>query len=93
MPRPIPVPVRHAVWRRLLDGQEGPTIAAALGLAPRTVRQLIQRVRQGGQDAVMPSYDGCGAATPKPSEALVQAALGLRREHPTWGAGLRASAH
>jgi Homeodomain-like domain-containing protein len=88
MPRPIPVPVRHAIWRRFLNGQDSPTIAAALGLAQRTVQQLIRRFRQGGQDAVMPSYDGCGTATPKPSEALVQAALGLRREHPTWGAGL-----
>ena len=88
MPRPIPVPVRQAIWRRLRDGQEGPTIATALGLAPRTVRELIRRFRQGGQVAVMPAYGGCGAATPKPPEALVQAALGLRREHPSWGAGL-----
>jgi hypothetical protein len=88
MPRPISIPVRQAIWRRLLDGQDGPTIAAALGLAPRTVRHLIRRFRQGGQAAVMPASDRCGAATPKPSEALVQAALSLRREHPSWGAGL-----
>jgi hypothetical protein len=46
MARPIPVPVRQAIWRRLRDGQDGPTIAVALGLAPRTVRALIQRFRQ-----------------------------------------------
>src|SRR3974377_2150076 len=35
----------------------------------------------------MPAYGGCGAATPKPPEALVQATLDLRRAHPSWGAG------
>ena len=88
MPRPIPVPVRQAIWRRLRNGQDGPTIAVALGLAPRTVRASIQRFRQEGQAAVMPAYSDCGAATPKPPEALVQAALDLRRAHPSWGAGL-----
>ena len=48
VPRPIPVPVRQAIWRRLRDGQDGPTIAVALGLAPRTVRALIQRFHSGG---------------------------------------------
>src|SRR5512147_1085480 len=88
MPRPIPVPVRQAIWRRLCDGQDGPTLAAALGLAPRTVRGLIRRFRLKGQAAVMPAYGGCGAATPKPPEARVQAALSLRRDHPSWGSGL-----
>ena len=37
---------------------------------------------------MMPAYSDCGAATPKPPEALVQAALDLRRAHPSWGAGL-----
>ena len=88
MPRPIPVPVRQAIWRRLCDGQDGPTLAAVLGLAPRPVRELIRRFRLKGQAAVMPAYGGCGAATPKPPEARVQAALSLRRDHPSWGAGL-----
>jgi hypothetical protein len=88
MPRPLPVPVRQAVWRRSQDGQDGPTIATALGLAPRTVRHLVRRLRQGGLAALFPSYDRCGAATRKPAEPVLQTALGLRREHPTWGAGL-----
>src|SRR5512135_2208843 len=87
-PRPLSVPVRQAIWRRYQDGQDGPTIAQALGLAPRTVRKLLRRFRCGGQAAVQPSYDRCGATTPKLPELIVQAALGLRREHPTWGAGL-----
>ena len=88
MPRPVPVPLRLALWRRHLDGQDGPTIARALGLAPLTVRRLIHRLRQEGQPAVIPRYDRGGAATPKCPESVVQTALALRREHPSWGAGL-----
>jgi hypothetical protein len=88
MPRSIPVPVRQAIWRRYQDGQDGPTIAQALGLPTRTVRHLLSRFRRGEPDSLSPSYDRCGAATPKPAESLVQTALGLRRQHPTWGAGL-----
>jgi transposase len=88
MPRPLPVPIRQAIWRRFQDGQNGPDIATALGLAPRTVRHLLRRFRRGGPDALFPSYDRCGEATRKPAESVLQAALGLRQEHPTWGAGL-----
>jgi hypothetical protein len=63
-------------------------MAHALGLAPRTVRQLIHRFRQQGHAAVAPRYDRCGAGTPTYPDAVAQAALALRREHPRWGAGL-----
>jgi transposase len=88
MPHPLPVPVRLAIWRRYQDGQDGSTIAHDLGLAPRTVRRLVHRLRREGQAAVSPDYHRCGAATPKRPESLVHAALALRREHPLWGAGL-----
>jgi hypothetical protein len=88
MPRPTPVPVRQAIWRRSQDGQDVPTIAAALGLPSRTVRQLVRCFRRQVQAAVAPDYGRCGAATPKCPEAVVQAAVALRREHPSWGAGL-----
>jgi Helix-turn-helix domain len=88
MPRPLPVPTRQVIWLRLQDGQEPAAIAEALGLEPRTVRRLVARFRQGGRDAVAPASDRCGAATPRPAESLGQAAVALRRDHPTWGAGL-----
>ncbi len=56
MPRPLPVPLRQAIWRRYQDGQDGPTIAKILGLAPWTVRQLLRRYRRDGQAALIPSY-------------------------------------
>ena len=88
MPPPVPFPVRQAVWSRFRDGQDAPTIADALGLSPRTVRRLIQRFRSEVSDPLATSHHRCGLATPKPDAALVQRVLELRREHPTWGAGL-----
>ena len=66
MPRPLPVPLRQAIWRRYQDGQDGPTIAEALGLAPRTVRNLLDRFRRGGPDALYPSYDRVERRHPSP---------------------------
>ena len=88
MPRAIPFPVRQAIWQRFRDGQDVSALAAAFGLAPRTVRHLLSRFQRGGLDALAASYDACGLATPKPAHALVQAVLQMRRDHPTWGAGL-----
>src|SRR5205809_763037 len=48
MPHPLAVPIRQAIWRRFQDGQNGPAIAAALDLAPRTVRHLPRRSRRAG---------------------------------------------
>ena len=56
MPRPVPIPVRQAIWRRFQDGQDGPTIARDLGLAPRTVRRLLAPLpvgRPGGPGSLL----------------------------------------
>jgi transposase len=86
MPRSLPLPLRRALCRRWQRGQGARDIADALGLAPRTVRRLLRRLRRGGPDALAPRY-----AVPRPprDEApLRRAALDLRRRHPTWGAPL-----
>ena len=87
MPRPIPVPVRQAIWR-FQDGQDGPTIARALGLAPRTVRHLLDRFRRAIRPPWSPSYDpvwgGDAQARRTPRASRPRPAP----RHPTWGAGL-----
>ena len=88
MPRAISFPVRQAIWQRFRDGDDVSAIATAFELSPRTVRSLLTRFQWGGLDALATSYDQCGSATPKPADSLVQAVLLMRREHPTWGAGL-----
>jgi len=87
MPRPIPVPIRQAVFQLWQQGRETHQIAASLGLARSTVRRLLGRFRRSGAEGLMPSYHRPTNAPAEPSDA-VQAALRMRREHPTWGGGM-----
>ena len=86
MPHPIPVPVRQVIIQRAEQGQSAGLIARSLGLVARTVRQLLQRLRKQGPDALTTSYSG--RSHPPQSRTLIEEAIQLRRMHPTWGAGL-----
>src|SRR5215510_5036767 len=88
MPHPIPVPVRQVIVQRAQQGQSASLIARCLGLVPRTVRQLLQRLRMRGQNALVASYPSQPYPHASQFRALVEEALQLRRAHPTWGAGL-----
>src|SRR3954470_20703442 len=88
MPKPIPIPVRRKLLQRAQLGESTASLAAAFGLAPRTVRHLKKRFRDRGPDSIRPDY-----RTPKNraraySPRVREAALALRRQHPTWGAVL-----
>ena len=88
MPHPIPLPVRQVIVQRAEQGQSASLIARSLGLVSRTVRQLLQRLRVQGNNALATSYpSGSFPQTPR-FRALVEEALQMRRAHPTWGAGL-----
>ena len=86
MPRPTPVPVRLAAFRLWQHGRQTREIAVALRLIPSTVRRLLARFRALGDEGIEPSYHPPAIAPVEPSGAI-QAAVKLRREHPTWGAG------
>jgi transposase len=86
MPHPIPVPVRQVILQRAEQGQSAGLIARSLGLVARTVRQLLQRLRNQGRNALAPSYSG--RPHPPQSRTFIEEAMQLRRLHPTWGAGL-----
>jgi hypothetical protein len=47
MPAPVPLPVRQALFDRHGRGESTAELAAAFGLAPRTVRGLLRRGRLG----------------------------------------------
>src|SRR3954462_16004485 len=87
MPGPIPLPVRQAMFQLWKQGRNTGQIAASLGLPGSTVRRFVARFRQRGPEGGLPDYPRAAtdeADLPEP----IQAALRLRREHPTWGAGL-----
>src|SRR5262245_57492530 len=88
MPRPLPLPVRQAIWRRCQRGQTVRTMAHALGLPPRTVRHLVRRFRLRGDAAVAPSYPHGSATSSDSADTVRHKALALGQQHPTWGAGL-----
>jgi hypothetical protein len=87
MPRPIPVPVRHAMFRLWEQAYTPRQIAETLGLSSVSVRRLVRRFRGRGRDGIAPDYPLAHIVSPLDSE-VAKATLGLRREHPTWGAGL-----
>jgi transposase len=87
MPRPIPVPVRQAASRLWQQGCQTHQIAASLELPRSSVRRLLGRFRRCGAEGVSPSYHRPTTAPVEPPVA-VGAALPMRREHPTWGAGI-----
>ncbi len=87
MPHPIPVPIRQAMFQLWQKGYQTREIAESLGLPCSTVRRLLHRFRLHGTDGIPADYRHPSVAEAAPSE-LVETALSLRREHPTWGAGL-----
>jgi hypothetical protein len=89
MGRAISVPQRQVIFERAGLGHKAGAIAADLGLNPETVRKLISRFRKAGAAAIAPDYSRCGANQSLRADAdLIGAAMTMRREHPTWGAGI-----
>jgi hypothetical protein len=85
MPRSIPVPVRRALLRGFQKGVSVPVLAARFDLPPRTVRHLIQTLRN--ERDVSPAYQRCGRREAMPTD-LIAEGMRLRQQHATWGAGL-----
>src|SRR4051812_1085321 len=88
MPKPVPVPVRRKLLQLARRGEAAASLAAAFGLPVRTVRHLLKRFRDRGEAAVAPDY-----LAPRPlphahPAEVRDAALALRRDHPSWGAEL-----
>src|SRR3954454_5548782 len=88
MPKPVPIPVRRKLLQRAQRGESTASLAAAFGLAPRTVRHLRKRFRDRGSDALPPDYRPPRKLPHAYPEPVRDAALALRRRHPTWGAVL-----
>jgi hypothetical protein len=88
MPTPTPLPIRQAIARRFQQGQTAAQIAQALHLPPRTVRQLLQRLRHQPTQDLAPSYRRTSPPQAGAQHPLYPDVVGLRQLHPTWGAGL-----
>ncbi len=87
MPRPTPIPIRKVVFARMQRGQSAGQIAVELGLSQRTVEKLLIRFRQRGEAGIVPDQPPSGGGVPR-SKEMVEAAVAMRRQHPSWGSGL-----
>ena len=88
MPQAVPQPVREEIVRRRQAGERLTHIAAALQMSYRTVRGLWRRFRQRGPAGLAPDYAQCGPQRPHFDRSLQEVALALKRDHPSWGAGM-----
>jgi hypothetical protein len=88
MPKPVPVPVRQKICERAAQGETVVSLADAFALPTRTVRHLLKRCRDRGASSLIPSYEPPSPPAHAHPDTIRQAALALRRQHPTWGAEL-----
>lgn len=87
MPRSISLPVRQVIRKRFQQDHTPAAIAQQLGISPRTVRHLLQRFAED-EGKLTPDYEHCGRPPKQQPPPVITAALTLRQQHPTWGAGL-----
>jgi transposase len=88
MPAAVPVPIRRAMFRRWQQGTTAAELSRSFGIAPRTVRGLLRRWRQRGEDGLAPDPPRPPDRAPTHDHPAFGPALLLRRQHPRWGAGL-----
>ena len=88
MPCPLPVPLRQEIVRRHQQGIPLTGIAADLAIPYGTVRKVWRLFRRHGLDGLDPRSRGHGRPVPPATQELLRVACELKREHPTWGAGL-----
>jgi transposase len=87
MPAALPVPLRQQMAQLHAEGHGLTEIARQLGVRYRTVRSWWRRYCREGEAGLLPRYTHCGRRGPQ-TPALHQAALAMKQDHPTWGAGL-----
>jgi transposase len=87
MPAALPVPLRQQMARLHAEGHRLTEIAVQLEVRYRTLRSWWRRYCREGEAGLRPHYERCGPRGPR-APAVHAAALALKREHPTWGAGL-----
>lgn len=87
MPRPVPLPVRQVIYRRIQQEDDVSSIAEELRLPVRTVRNLVRRFRED-ETNLRPGYVHGGRSRSAAIPPLIGRALAMRAQHAGWGAGL-----
>ena len=88
MPRPIPIAIRHQILELRAQGLTLERIASRLLVPFSSVARLCRRHRDDPVRPLAPDYSRCGRRRAAATEAVLRTACALKRDHPTWGAGL-----
>ena len=88
MPSPVPIPIRQAILKRWQNGESVSNLAEELQISARTVRHLVRRFAQRGQNGLQPDYDRCNTKKMPANSDQFQKAIVMRKQHPSWGGGL-----
>ncbi|MEP0764096.1 MAG: helix-turn-helix domain containing protein [Chloroflexota bacterium] len=86
MPAAHAITIRKEIVERRSGGESFRHIARTMGLSYDTVRAIWRHWESRGTLAA--NYEACRHKGPRKAAAVVEAALGLKRAHPRWGAGL-----
>jgi hypothetical protein len=78
--------LREEIVSRRQAGASYAALSRDLSLPYVTVRQVYQHYEKSGQ--LMPHYDRCSHTGLRSNEAIYERAIQMKREHPSWGAGL-----
>src|SRR5262249_13132842 len=85
---PTSVSLRLEIVRRHQQGTPLTRVAAELGVPYGTARKIWRRHRHGDRERPSDRPRGPGRPVPEGTHALIRIACDLKRDHPTWGAGL-----
>jgi len=86
MPAPLPIEMRRQIVERHEQGESLRSVSAELKLSYSTVKNIWAYWR--GNGTLQPNYEQAKQTGTRQYSAVYDMSLQLKRDHPTWGAGL-----
>lgn len=86
MPSALPRPVRREIVEKREAGESFASIARQMNVSYGAVRNIYRRYLETGE--LRPAYDRCVHTGVRSDKAVYAAAVEMKTDHPSWGAGL-----
>jgi hypothetical protein len=88
MPQPIPRAMRERIVARRERGESVSQVVQAEGVSGRSVRRINRAWQLQGPCGLLTRYRASAPRAVTFSPRLYRRAVAMKRQHPTWGAGL-----
>lgn len=85
MPQATPLPIRLHIVEFRQKGLTQSQISQRTSVSLSTVKTILRRHRQRGDEGLSPDYDRCGSQQLRSSPFIIRAFVCLRKWHPTYG--------